>query len=324
MNSGLFLGQCGLELVNYLPGSLGPRQRMKAERQISFAGGEAANAAIAFCAFGNAASLVTALGGHPLAEVARTDIIEHGVTLVDLDASSKRPPPVGTVLADLEHHEYSVAYANTRTRKPRPARLDETLHDADIVLLDGSYHLQAREAAQAAKRRGIPVVLVGGCWKDELKTLLPLADYLIVSRDFRPPGCAFRRALPRELAALGVPRIAMTRGPDPILAVVEGHAREIPVRPVRVLDPLNAGAILHGAFCHFILERDFYSALEAAGTVASFSCTSLGPRHWMEQLKTLRFPPPLRQDRRAPHAPFAPLQAPGSSTRTSTYPSAVP
>ena len=318
MNSGLFLGQCGLELVNYLPGSLGPRQRMKAERQISFAGGEAANAAIAFCAFGNAASLVTALGGHPLAEVARTDIIEHGVTLVDLDASSKRPPSMGTVLADLERHEYSVAYANTRTRKPRSARLDETLHDADIVLLDASYLLQAREAAQAAKRRGIPVVLVGGCWKDELKTLLPLADYLIVSRDFRPPGCAYRRALPRELAALGVPRIAITRGADPILAVVEGHVREIPVRPVRVLDPLNAGAIL---------ERDFYSALEAAGTVASFSCTSLGPRHWMEQLKTLRFPLPHRQEQRAPRAPFAPfapLQAPGRSTRTSTYPSAVP
>ena len=52
-HNGLFVGQCSVELVYYLPHALKPGQRMRAERQVAFAGGTATNAAIAFSAFDN-------------------------------------------------------------------------------------------------------------------------------------------------------------------------------------------------------------------------------------------------------------------------------
>ena len=63
-HNGLFVGQCSVELVYYLPHALKPGQRMRAERQVAFAGGTATNAAIAFSAFDNVSSLVTGLGEH--------------------------------------------------------------------------------------------------------------------------------------------------------------------------------------------------------------------------------------------------------------------
>ena len=190
MHKGLFVGQCSVELVYYLPSAMRPAQRMKAERQLAFAGGAATNAAIAFTAFENVSTLVTGLGEHPLSEVARSDIMERAVELVDLDSLPHRPPSLGSVLVDLSSNEYGVAYSTTYARKLRAAELGEALfHEVEVVLVDGSYLPQAVEAATIAKRRGIPVVLDGGSWKDGLEELLPQVDYLVASSAFRLPGC---------------------------------------------------------------------------------------------------------------------------------------
>ena len=60
----------------------------------------------------------------------------------------------------------------------------------------------------------------------------------------------------------------------------------VPVMSIKPVDTLGAGDIFHGAFCHYIMERnDFLIALERASEVASLSCTSLGTRAWIEQAK---------------------------------------
>lgn len=286
-HNGLFVGQCSVELVYYLPHALKPGQRMRAERQVAFAGGTATNAAIAFSAFDNVSSLVTGLGEHPLSEVARADIMDRAVALIDLDSLPHRPPSVGVVLVDLESHVYSVAYATTYARKLRSLDLGEAIfHDVEVVLLDGAYMPQALEAASMARERGIPVVLDAGVWREGMQPLLPLVDYLIASRAFRLPKCNNVGEMFAALHSFGVGHIAVTRGEKPVLAYEDGVISEIPIARVRVLDSLGAGDILHGAFCHYILERDFKNALEMASRAATLSCTALGPRPWIEQIKS--------------------------------------
>lgn len=284
-HNGLFVGQCSVEMVYYLPHALLPRQRMKAERQLAFAGGSATNAAIAFSAFENVSSLITGLGEHPLAEVARSDIMERAVALIDLDSLPHRPPSVGSVLVDLETHEYSVAYATTYARKLRNVELGETIFTGvDIVMLDGTYLPQAVEAARTARKRGIPVVLDGGVWRNGLEELLPLVDYIIASRAFRTPDCTNVGEMFATLRQYGIKYQAVTRASEPILLHENGVTEELPIEKVLVLDTLGAGDILHGAFCHFILEHDFKTALQKASEVATLACTALGPRAWIEQI----------------------------------------
>lgn len=286
MHKGVFLGLATADIVYYVPHHLRSNQKMKAERQLAFAGGPATNAAVAFAAFGNEAALVTGLGQNPLAHVAKQDIAEHNVQLIDCTDQPRRPPVLASILVDLATGDRSVVYSNTDLRKLRHEAVNESLLEyADVLMLDGYYLPQAIQMAAWARELRIPVVLDGGSWKEGLDTLLPLVDYAVCSNNFFPPGSTDAEGVISRLRGYGVDHIAITRDGDPILAHTAGVTSELPVMPIQPVDTLGAGDIFHGAFCHYLLENDFLRSLERAGEVASLSCTSLGTRAWIEQEK---------------------------------------
>ena len=282
MHKGLFLGLSTADIVYYLPHHPLNNQKLKAERQMSFAGGPATNAAVAFAAFGNQATLVSGLGRHPLAHVPKMDLADQQVHLIDATDQPRRPPILASILVDLSTGERSVVYSNTDLRKLRSDAVNESLlEDTDVLMLDGYFLPQAVQLAGWARSLEIPVVLDGGSWKEGLEELLPLVDYAICSDDFYPPGCTGKAAVFDHLRGHGLDHIAITRDGHPILAHEHGTTVEVPVMPVQAMDTLGAGDILHGAFCHYILEQDFHLSLERAAEVASLSCTSLGTRAWI-------------------------------------------
>ncbi len=286
MQKGVFLGLATADIVYYVPHHLEHNQKLKAERQLAYAGGPATNAAVAFAAFGNQATLITGLGQHPLAHVAKADLADHKVTLLDSTDQPRRPPVLSAIIVDLSTGDRSVVYSNTDLRKLRQDCINEfTLEYADILMLDGYYLPQALQLARWAKPQRIPVVLDGGSWKEGLEELLPLVDYAICSSAFMPPGCTSANSVIAALREYGIEHIAITRDGDSIIAHAQGQISEVPVMPVKPVDTLGAGDIFHGAFCHYILENDFLLGLERAGEVASLSCTSLGTRAWIEQEK---------------------------------------
>ena len=288
MHKGVFLGLVTADIVYYVAHHLQNNEKLKAERQIAYAGGPATNAAVAFAAFENDAFLLTGLGQHPLAHVAKHDILDCNVNLVDCTDQPKRPPVLASIMVDLSSGARAVVYSNTDLRKLRQDAITETtLEYADLLMLDGYYLPQALQLAHWARIMRIPVILDGGSWKEGLERLLPLVDYAICSENFLPPGCDESDEVIRSLSQYGIRHIAITRGGNPILAHTSGgETVEIPVMPIQPVDTLGAGDIFHGAFCHYILERnDFHLSLERAGEVASLSCTSLGTRAWIEQEK---------------------------------------
>ncbi len=283
MHKGVFLGLATADIVYYLPHHPRNNQKIKAERQLSFAGGPATNAAVTFAAFGNQASLITGLGMHPLAFMAKTDIADHFVHLIDCTDQPKRPPILASIMVDLSNGERSVVFSNTDVRKLRSDALGESiLEDADILMLDGYYLPQAVQLAEMAKPLSIPVVLDGGSWKEGLEELLPLCDYAICSNNFFPPGCSQPECVLSFLQDRGVGSIAITRDGEPIIARHGGDTLDVPVMEIKAVDTLGAGDIFHGAFCHYILDHDFLTSLGRAAEVAGISCTSLGTRAWIE------------------------------------------
>ena len=286
LHKGVFLGLITTDIVYYLPSHLGRNQKMKAERQLAFAGGPATNAAVTFAAFNNQACLISGLGSHPLAHIAKQDIADHQVQLIDISDQPKRPPVVASIMVNLSDGSRSVVYSNTDVRKLRHDALSESLmEDAGILLVDGFYLPQAVQLAEIAKTRNIPTVLDGGSWKDGMEELLPLIDFAVCSSDFIPPECTDPDSIIARLASFGVTNIAITRGEKPVIASFQGQRVEVPVMQIKPIDTLGAGDIFHGAFCHYILEQDFPTSLARAAEVASMSCTSLGTRAWIEQEK---------------------------------------
>jgi len=287
MRKGIFLGMVTTDIVYYVSHHPTNDQKLKAERQLSFAGGAAANAAVTFAAFGNKTTLISGLGRHPLAQVALKDLAAHHVQLIDCTDQPRRPPVLASVMIDLSNGDRCVVYSNTDIRKLRQDALSEVfLEDADILMLDGHFLPQAIQMAQWARQLHVPVVFDGGGWKDGMEELLPLVDYAICSDDFYPPGCADKTEVIAYLGNAGIDNIGITRDDLPIIAYHQGETIEVPVMKIQPMDTLGAGDIFQGSFCHYLLQQqEFLRCLERAAEVASMACTSLGTRAWIEQEK---------------------------------------
>ncbi|WP_405488203.1 PfkB family carbohydrate kinase [Nocardia sp. NBC_00511] len=255
------------------------------------AGGPAANAAVAYAFLsGGPAALVTALGKHPLAELIRTDLREHGVIARDLTPDGEQQPPVSSIIVATDAATRTIVSLDGSRIHPEfdesaPALLD----GATVLLLDGHYPEPALRLAAAARAAGVPVVLDAGRWRPVHAELLPLTAIAICSSAFTPPGV--QQDSPESvfefLHAVGVGHAAITGGDGPIRYSAPGERGEVAVPPITAIDTLGAGDILHGAFCHFhTAGADFPSALRHAAEVATQSCRYLGTREWMRHYRS--------------------------------------
>lgn len=293
---GLFVGLCTLDVIQLVDRVPGSNEKLTAHEQVVAAGGPAANAAVAFAHLGGAATLLTAIGCHPLGTAVVADLDRLGVTVVDLAADSVEPPAVSSVLVTASSGDRAVASTNaTAYRLAPPDDLDTLVTDCDIVEFDGHHPELAVAAARAARAAGRRTVLDGGSWKAGTERLLAWIDVAVCSADFRPPATDIPTAASastptdtlRFLRDHGVGWSAVSRGGQPIVWAGPDSGGTVAVPEVGVADTLGAGDVLHGALAHHLAVRDdltsrgFAEALRGAASVASRACAAFGTRAWM-------------------------------------------
>ncbi|WP_248965182.1 PfkB family carbohydrate kinase [Sphaerisporangium perillae] len=297
----LFAGLCTLDLVQSVERMPSANEKVTALRQSVAAGGPATNAAVAFSFLGGSATLLSAVGAHPLAAGIRADLAEYGVRLVDLTPEAADPPTMSTIMVTRGSGDRAVVSVNAAGRRLRPPPdLAELVAAHQVVHLDGHHPDLALAAARLAREQGRLTVLDGGSWKPGTAELLPYVDVAVTSADFHPPGTRTPEDTLAHLRAAGVPWAAVSRGDAPVMWQGPGEARFRPVPAVDVVDTLGAGDVLHGALT-FALSRllaggpaavspagrltgdTFAAALDFAIPVASASCRSFGTRSWMRR-----------------------------------------
>ncbi|NEQ71226.1 MAG: sugar kinase [Symploca sp. SIO2D2] len=283
MNNGLFVGMVTLDLVyltDQLPSS---NQKIVASDYTVAAGGPATNAAVTFSYLGNPATIVGVVGNHPITELIRKDLATYRVGIVDLDSTIPEPPPVSSIMVTQGSGDRAVISLNaTRIQVGSDQLPLDILSGIDVIMIDGHQMAVGQAIAQLAKSKKIAVVIDGGSWKPGFDSVLPFVDYAICSANFYPPGCNNTDEVISYLTAAGIPHIAITQGDKPIRYYSLGESGELPIPPITTVDTLGAGDVFHGAFCHYILEENFTSALIAATKVASRSCQFFGTRQWMQ------------------------------------------
>lgn len=284
---GLFVGLVTLDLIYLADAPPLANQKIVAEATSIAGGGPATNAAIAFQALGNSATILGALGQHPMTQLIRADFDQVGVSIVDLDPTRFDSPPVSSIVVTKSTGDRAVVSINAVKSQISPDAIPVDILDrADVVLIDGHQMLVGAAIAQAAKQRGIPVVIDGGSWKPGFETVLPWVDYAICSANFHPPHA---QDVFEFLKAFGIQKIAITHGNQEIEAEIENDRFQITVPQVNVVDTLGAGDIFHGAFCHYILEHQalenpFSVSLTKASEIAAHACQFFGTRTWIEKL----------------------------------------
>ncbi|MGY5766548.1 PfkB family carbohydrate kinase [Brachybacterium sp. DNPG3] len=306
---GLFAGLATLDVIHRVDPAPGPDEKVTARAQFVAAGGPAANAAVAFSALGGRAVLLTALGRGPIARTIAAELAEQGVEVVDLAPDLEDAAPVSSVAVREATGERSIVggdAAGLVLPTIDEAVVADAVEGADVVLLDGHHPLLARAVLDAARSRGLPVVLDAGRWKPIMEELVGAVTDVVTSEGFRLPGTT---AAEESAAAIlrrgasddrGVRTVATTAGPGPVRwwSAVPPGSGSVAVPAVRAVDTLGAGDVLHGAYALALARgADLERRLAFAAEVAAVRCTFVGPRSWTEAVARVRLRgPAVRSD----------------------------
>lgn len=288
MSRAVLLGLTTIDVVYEVEGIPRANEKVVAGKHEVCCGGPATNAAITCAFLGGDATLVSALGGHPLAAIAREELARFHIAHSDLAPAGNEPPPISSIAVTAATGERAIISAHA-TRAAVPAeRFDRSmLDDCSLLLLDGHQMECAIAAAMQAHARAIPVVLDGGSWKERTHELLPYVTYAICSEDFHPPGVTGLPQTIEYVLTQGARTVAITRGPQSVVWATQEQQGEVAVPEIRVADTTGAGDIFHGAFCyHLMRSAPFPEALLQAARTAAYSCQFFGTRAWMEERST--------------------------------------
>lgn len=280
---GLFFGLTTVDIFNGLHCRPAPNQKIRADWQEVYAGGPAANAAVAYAALGNRSHLCSGVGSHPVGRLARADLADHSVVLHDHAGDPQRLPVISSIMINTSTGDRCVVYSKPGRLEPL-GNMDEAalLKDVSVLMLDGFFPEPALGLLKMARGMDIPTVLDGGSWKDSTAQLLSYIDYAICSADFFPPHCSSPHEVLAFLGDHGIGCCAVSRGGLPLVVSDSGVFGSIEVPSVNAVDTLGAGDILHGAFCHFIGFESFSRSLSRAAALASASCRYRGTRRWIK------------------------------------------
>ena len=279
---GLFVGLTTLDCIYLSDRHLQPNQKIVAQDYLTAAGGPATNAAIAFNSFGDRPKLLTVLGQHPLSYLIKSDLEHHAIEVIDLIPQQTVSPPVSSIVVNSTTGDRSIISINAVKSQASRSQIPKNILDGiDIILIDGHQIDLSSAIAQTATNEHIPVVMDGGSWKPGLETVLPYVDYAVCSANFYPPKCHSTLEVFDFLQAHRIEHIAITQGKQPIIYRDRATLDTLPVPKIEAIDTLGAGDIFHGAFCHYILQENFPTALDLAARVASKSCQFLGTRSWL-------------------------------------------
>jgi sugar/nucleoside kinase (ribokinase family) len=270
----LLAGLCTVDVVQRVTELPAPGEKVQSLAVDVAAGGPATNAAVTAAALGAEATLLTVLGAHPLAALARADLETCGVRVVDLDPSRTDPPPVSAVAVRDRDGERTVVSRNAEGRTFLAKAPLFGTGGADVVLLDGHHPELALDVARQAKAENVPVVLDAGSWKPVLDELLPLVDVAACSAHFRAPEPGLHQR--------GVPMVITTAGPGPVRwSTADGRSGEVPVPAVDARDTLGAGDVWHGALAVAVARKLMVTdRIRFANEVAAERVRHVGPRSW--------------------------------------------
>ncbi len=231
-------------------------------------GGPAAVAAVAAARLGAEAHLLSRRGDDAAGERLEEMLGAEGVKPhFQLGAAT----PVSAVLVTPEGERFIFPY---RPALPQELVLNEErlLKGVGALLLDGRWAAAGYGLGQAARERGIPVVLDLDRDRDDDWMLTQVATHVVASEELAAKLGGVEALLAR-LQGLGV-FAAVTLGAEGVAY----NGGQVEAHRVHVKDTTGAGDVFHGAFTLAVAEgKGNVEALEFASAVAALHCAKGQP-----------------------------------------------
>ena len=257
-------------------------------------GGPAANAAVAIARLGGRASFAGAVGDDALGREQVAELAREGVDVFAVEVAAGTASFVSFILVDASDGARTIFSAPAA--RPLPSdRIDPlaAFPDAALVLVDGWGGAAQGRFVEAARARGIPVLLDAGTARPEVVELAGVSDVVIASEPFaeewtRPGGA---EDAVRRLLAGGCRLAAVTLGPRGAVAGARGSRELFEVEAPRavVVDTTGAGDAFHGGVAWALAAgHPWEASLRVGAFVAARKCERPGAREGLPGAAELR------------------------------------
>jgi sugar/nucleoside kinase (ribokinase family) len=263
-----------------------PEAKTQASEFMIISGGCAANAAVAIARLGGRARFAGPLGG-PAGKEAIGDRIIANLTGEQVDCAwCPRVPGVASsmsaICVDPRGERAIVNYRDDRLAAARPNDPSAIVATADAVLADNRFPEFVLPICEAARARGIPVVLDADKPTRATDTLLRVASHVVFSAEGlrATAGTQDLGAGLERIAAASRSFLAATDGANGMFWLPPGRpgkSRQMTAFPIQAIDTLAAGDVFHGAFVLALAEgREETDAIRFAAAAAAIKCTRFG------------------------------------------------
>jgi sulfofructose kinase len=161
----------------------------------------------------------------------------------------------------------------------RPQHPRSLVADIDVVMADNRFPDFVQPICEAARERGIPVIVDGDRAAPLDDPLFAIATHVVFSSEALSASTGRSDLAAALIAAAATIRgfLAVTNGPDEVLWMDVDTVRAMPVFAVDVIDTLGAGDTFHGAFALALAEgREPIVAIRFAAAAAAVKCTRFG------------------------------------------------
>jgi sugar/nucleoside kinase (ribokinase family) len=269
------------DIVLRVPGFPPPGGKVMASDLMTITGGCAVNAAIAVARLGGRAHYAGPMGSvdDPVSKQLVAEMQREGVGIAGVVRVDGAKAPVSGIMIVAAGERMIATYRDRRVEAARAADPDALVSGMDVVLADNRYPDFVRPICEAARRRGIKVVLDADRPTAAGDPLFAIPTHVVFSAE-----CLRETAGTPDLAAAlaaFVPRtrafLAVSNGPDAILYIAGGDPRPLPVFKVDAIDTLAAGDVFHAGFALALAEgRDEVAALWFGAAAAGLKCTRFG------------------------------------------------
>jgi sulfofructose kinase len=244
-------------------------------------GGCAVNAAIAVARLGGRAHYTGPLGdandavsNQLMTEMAREGIDTSGVVRV-----ASATAPVSGIMIDRKGERMIATYRDKRIETARAPDPGQLVANISLLLADNRFPDYVRPICEAARRRGVPVVLDADRPTVEDDPLFSIATHVIFSSEclrattgLDDLAAGLKRMMPRTNAFL-----AVSDGPGPVRYIADGSVRAMPVFKIDAIDTLAAGDVFHAGIALALAEgRDEVAAMRFGAAAAALKCTRFG------------------------------------------------
>jgi sugar/nucleoside kinase (ribokinase family) len=267
-------------LVHDFPALGGKERVVSLSRQ---AGGQVATALVTCQRLGLRTRYIGKVGDDEAGRFQLASLRNEGLDVGQTRVAPKTPNQLAYIIVDKATGERTVFWDRDPKLAILPSELSErAICSAKVLHLDGCDVEACLQAAQWARRAGIPVVADFDTVYKEVERLFPFVDYLIASSNFLPAATGEAdpfRVLELMVREYGVRAPGMTLGREGALILWQDRFIYSPGFVVEAVDTTGAGDVFHGAFIYGLLARwGMERIFEFSNAMAALNCSSLGAR----------------------------------------------